>query len=169
MKNVFKSILVSLPLGFILFAISNTAFAGKWFPTNKINCQIWNANPQTNETANWSGKCLNGKANGYGILLWSGGSKYIGKYSKGYMDGIGKLTWGNEEKKSVGDFYIGEFKKDFMHGEGVYTFSSGKVDEGIWNRGRLVKKKKVKDLQKRFAKIKKLIFEPNLSLQPDTQ
>ena len=169
MKYIFNLILVVFPLGSILFAISNTALAEKWFPTNKINCQIWNANPQNNETANWSGKCFNGKANGYGTLLWSGGSKYIGQYNNGHMDGFGKLTWGNEEKKSVGDFYIGEFKKDFMHGEGVYTFSSGRVYEGIWNKGRLVKKKKVKDLQKRFEKLKKLTSEPNSTEQPDTQ
>ena len=167
MKYVLKLIVVVLALSFILFSISNTAFAKKWFPTNKINCQIWNANPQPTETANWSGKCVNGKAHGYGTLLWSGGSKYIGQYNHGYMDGLGKLTWGNEEKTWVGDFYFGEFKKDFMHGEGIYTFSSGRVDEGIWNKGRLVEKKKVKDLKKKFAKLKKITSETNLTEQPD--
>ena len=83
------------------------------------------------------------------------------------MDGFGKLTWGNEEKKWVGDFYVGEFKKDFMDGEGIYTFSSGRVDEGIWNKGRLVQKKKIKDLQKKFEKLKKITSKTNSTVQPN--
>ena len=157
MKHTHKILITVLTtFSFFLLGFSITAVAEKWFPTNKTNCQIWNANPQPIETAYWSGKCANGKAHGYGTLIWSGGSKYIGQYNYGYMDGLGKLTWGNEEKKWVGDSYVGEFKQDFMHGEGVYTYLNGKIDEGIWKKGKFVKKKKVTDLQNKFAKLKEL-------------
>ena len=41
-----------------------------------------------------------------------------------------------------GDKYVGEWKKGLQHGKGTLTYVSGKIEEGIWKRGKLVKSKK---------------------------
>jgi hypothetical protein len=37
------------------------------------------------------------------------------------------------------DKYVGEWKNDKPHGQGTYTYSNGKIEEGTWKEGLLVK------------------------------
>ena len=90
--------------------MNSQSFAeGVWFPTNKPNCEIWNPQPQDDETAFWSGECLDGKAHGEGALTWKykQNDKYImrlveGKMTNGRHKSQVKITYEN------GDVYIGE-------------------------------------------------------------
>ena len=40
------------------------AVAGAWVADAKSGCQVWNPNPQLEETVAWSGPCANGRAAG---------------------------------------------------------------------------------------------------------
>lgn len=129
---------------FILLINSQSFAEGVWFPTNKPNCEIWNPQPQEDETAFWSGKCLNGKAHGKGALTWKfkKNGKFImrlveGNMKNGRREGKIKITYEN------GDIYIGELNENGnRHGLGKYIYSNGKVKEGVWEDGKMVSKSK---------------------------
>ena len=142
MNKLFIIPFLFLSLSFLLF---NKVFAKElWFPTDKPDCQVWNPQPQNEETALWSGGCLNGKAHGKGAITWR--SKKDGKFvlrliegemTNGRRLGVVKITYEN------GAIYIGKLnKKGNLHGQGKYTFSDGKVQEGIWKDGQLQYEKK---------------------------
>ena len=40
-----------------------------------------------------------------------------------------------------GDKYTGEWSKAKYHGKGIYIYANGKIEKGIWKKGKLVKKK----------------------------
>ena len=49
------------------------AYAGAWVIDVKSRCQVWNPNPQLEESVAWSGSCANGRAEGHGVAQWSKG------------------------------------------------------------------------------------------------
>ena len=121
-----------------LFSFSEVFAEGSWFPTNKINCKVWNPQPQNEETAFWSGECSNGKAHGKGGLTWrykKNGKVVLrlieGDMTNGRRLGEVKITYEN------GDIYIGKLNKNGnLHGQGKYTFTGGNILEGIWKNGK---------------------------------
>jgi len=123
-----------------LFSFSEVFAQGSWFPTNKINCKVWNPQPQNEETALWSGECLDGKAHGKGGLTWrykKNGKVVLrlveGDMTNGRRLGEVKITYEN------GAIYIGKLNKNGnLHGQGKYTFTDGKVQEGIWKNGKFI-------------------------------
>ena len=127
-----------------LFSFSKVFAEGSWFPTNKINCKVWNPQPQNEETAFWSGECSNGKAHGKGGLTWryKKNGKIVLRLIEGHMTngrrlGEVKITYEN------GDIYIGKLNKNGnLHGQGKYTFTDGKVLEGIWKNGNFMNENK---------------------------
>ena len=152
-----KKLLLILPFLISLLFLSSQSWAlkPKWFPTDKINCLVWNPAPQPLETVKWSGECNNGKVNGIGILSWSIGDKYIGEYKDGNMHGQGTYEWKKGDRYTGewqnnnfhgqgafiyadGDRYLGEYKDGNMHGKGIYTFSNGDQIKGIWKNGKKV-------------------------------
>ena len=54
-----------------------------WTPDSATNCKVWNPSPEPNETVTWSGSCVNGFAEGYGITTW---------YKNGRVNQIWKST-----------------------------------------------------------------------------
>ena len=42
------------------------ALAGAWVADAKSGCQVWNPNPQLEETVAWSGSCANSRARDMG-------------------------------------------------------------------------------------------------------
>ena len=71
------------------------------------------------------------KKEGFGALVESDGSKYIGQFKNNLKSGQGLQIWKN------GNFYEGEFAKGKMHGKGKLTFEEGKVLTGNFKDGEL--------------------------------
>ena len=59
----------------------------------------------------------------------SDGSKYVGQYKDGLLDGQGTMVW------SDGSKYVGQWKDSIPNGEGTYTFADGKIDKGYLEKG----------------------------------
>jgi len=137
---------------------------GRWFPTNKHNCQIWNPIPQQNETVVWSGDCSQGKVQGEGRVWWiwdrpDGGWDFrttegewrhgihFGKMKITYEDGevyLGDLSLITGEADGHGTItdtdgtkYTGQIKNGAFSGQGVATSVLGsKLANGTWSDGK---------------------------------
>ena len=84
------------------------------------------------------------KYHGKGTYIYSNGDKYVGEWKKdkyykpdnlSERDGFGTYTYINEDK------YVGEWKKGKRHGQGTFTQADGKIEEGVWKKDKLIKKK----------------------------
>ena len=120
---------------FTLPAVAQTARPAQsgWVADSKTGCRLWNTAPEPNETASWSGPCVNGLAHGQGVQQWfvngKPASRYSGNYRNGMKNGYGEITW------SSGAHYEGEWKDNKANGRGRYTKISGEHIEGIWTNG----------------------------------
>jgi hypothetical protein len=129
------------------------ARAGEWVGDPKSGCQVWNPNPQLDESVAWSGSCTNGRAEGHGIVRWSkngatgetdegewhagrqvnngtqswSSGRYEGELSDGEPNGHGVLTV--QKLRYEGDFHDGK-----PNGFGTLTVGSETV-HGIWKDG----------------------------------
>ena len=112
------AVIVGLVL--VAFSLERTSSpnstGGIWFPTDIPNCLVWNPTPQLEQTATWSGDCLNGKAHGLGNTIWR--SKSSGKW--------------------VEDYYTGVRKQGKQDGYGTYFLFDGSWVSGTWNNGQLI-------------------------------
>lgn len=67
----YRYVLIAVVLLFGAFSsIPVNASVPDWITDNKTGCKVWNSNPQPNESIEWSGECVDGLADGYGILQW---------------------------------------------------------------------------------------------------
>ena len=129
LKKVCAAIVVSL------FLLQGGALAaGDWFVT-KEGPKIWNANPQPNETASWSGAAdAQGYAAGKGVLKWFVDGKieqtYEGMMLRGKFNGKGILTYAN------GVRYDGDFVDDNYNGKGILTYPNGVRYDGDFVDGK---------------------------------
>jgi len=64
-----------------------------------------------------------------GIFRYGDGTRYIGEFSNGFPEGIGRCEFAN------GDVYEGEWKMHAPNGEGLLTFASGRKHAAIWDNG----------------------------------
>ncbi|MGA3399613.1 MAG: hypothetical protein ABSC95_10365 [Acetobacteraceae bacterium] len=91
-----------------------------------------NAHPQPTESITWSGGCVNGVAQGRGVLQWFENGRpsehYEGELRGGQMNGHGILTPGN------GGRYEGEFRDGKANGFGQWTTARGSFS-GLWTNG----------------------------------
>ena len=101
------------------------AHAGSWI-AGKNGCKLWNENPESNETAQWSGSCKAGYASGYGTAQW-------------VQDG------------KPGSRYTGEMAKGKFHGAGVFEGRDGTRYEGDWEDGALARSVTAADRAKESA------------------
>ena len=63
-----KNILIPFSLIFLnLFSSQSWVLKSKCFPINKLNCFVWNPEPQTDETVTCTSQCSNKKLSGIGI------------------------------------------------------------------------------------------------------
>lgn len=94
------------------------AYAGEWI-ADRSGCQVWDPNPQLNETATWTGGCTNGHADGSGTVQWLQNNKPIeadsGAWRDGKQAGKGVQNW------PIGH-YEGELADSLPNGQGVLTF-----------------------------------------------
>ncbi|MGE0930230.1 MORN repeat-containing protein [Peijinzhouia sedimentorum] len=72
------------------------------------------------------GETKDGKANGYGVGLWTDGSTYEGFWEKNMRNGTGTQEWKD------GELYEGAYKNDKREGFGIYTWSNGEQYKGDW-------------------------------------
>jgi hypothetical protein len=123
-----------------------------WIADSKTGCKVANPKPIPSESISWSGRCVNGIADGPGVLQWFvegklynrkegefragrlngkgkssfNGMTYEGTWRDGVYDGQGTFTWPN------GNRYSGGFKDGEFSGRGVLTSSDGSRYEGDW-------------------------------------
>lgn len=97
--------------------------------TTASGCQVLVAQSVAKTTVNWTGKCVDGFAEGPGVLSWSNGSRYEGEMYAGTITGKGKFFWTN------GDWYQGEFKKGRRDGVGTQYFSCSGSYQGQFRNG----------------------------------
>ena len=83
----------------------------------------------------WSSSSWN---NCFGQYIWTGdGSKYIGEWKDGQMDGQGTYYYGEKSEWS-GDKYVGKFRNGERHGQGSYFSADGGKYIGEWKDDKAV-------------------------------
>ena len=109
----------------------------KWLETDRPDCQVWDPNPQRNETATWTGDCAAGKAEGQGMLTWRytdpAGNPLVETYSGGLASG--KFNGQATTISADGDRYDGMFRDGQKNGHGVSVWSDARY-EGEWKDGK---------------------------------
>ena len=105
MRDGFGALLVSL-CSFCLAA--SGAVAGEWL-TDKSGCQVWDPNPQLEETVAWSGACVNGRADGAGTVEWS-------KNGAAFETDRGAWHDGKQAGKGVQNWPVGRYEGDIAEG-----------------------------------------------------
>jgi len=139
MRNLTATICLTIA---VLLGSAAEAFSeGQWFPTDKPNCNIWNPRHYPEETATWSGDCLNGKAHGFGSTTWRylKNKKLVERTTDGDLRNgmrLGRVTIIYEN----GDVYVGTLNatNGKRHGQGTYTSTNGRVKQGIWVDGKFL-------------------------------
>ncbi len=129
--------------------------SGIWVKAYNTNCLIWNSFPRDGESVSWSGRVVDGHAQGSGVLQWfTNGvptSRYEGEMKEGRMDGHGITS--NHVVSTEGDFkrgllvpgivkihyasggsYEGEAKDGFKEGQGTEVMAGGVKFVGQFKR-----------------------------------
>ncbi len=127
-----------------------------WIATENDACLMHNPRPQPDETATWSGACVDDRVSGEGRAVWrhgggtetyegrmeagkrhgqgtfvsAQGDRYEGAWRDGTMDGSGTYTW------SSGDRYEGSSRNGTFHGRGTYAWADGSRYKGEWQDGK---------------------------------
>jgi len=63
---------------------------------------------------------------GFGVQIWSDGSKYEGWWQDNKANGLGRLIHAD------GDVFEGDWKDDKAHGYGIYSHLDGAKYKGEW-------------------------------------
>ncbi len=96
-------------------------------------CRARDAYPEPGESVAWSGTCVNGYAEGDGVMQWYRNGKpsdrYEGGYKMGRMSGHGVFAY------SSGSRYEGDWMDDKHDGHGVFVWSTGDRYDGDWKSG----------------------------------
>ncbi|MFN5031718.1 MAG: MORN repeat-containing protein [Flavobacteriia bacterium] len=103
----------------------------------------------------FEGNWENGNMKGYGVYVYGNGKKYEGEFINGLREGRGTMYFLNGQKYKGdwkqglrtgqgefffknGDYYNGEWLNAQMQGRGKYIYANGKIDEGIFENGKLI-------------------------------
>jgi hypothetical protein len=136
-----------------------TAGAEEGWIADKNGCKIANPTPRPNESVTWDGACVDGFADGSGVMQWyvnaAPGPRYEGTVRGGVISGRGKLTlpdgtrydgeWVDGKQQgngtlsaSDGSTYRGEWKDGEPDGRGTMRSASGDIVRGNWKQGTYV-------------------------------
>jgi len=143
-------------IGICAALLAFPALAEDGFIADEHGCKVANPSPKRHETVSWSGKCVEGYADGKGRLQWYvdgvPSTRYEGTLRGGLLSGHGKLTmpnggtyeggWlaGKQDGKGVqampdGSRYDGEWKEGQPNGHGEMRNPSGETLTGEWKEG----------------------------------
>jgi len=104
-----------------LLIAAATAHAGAWISDVHSVCEVWDPNPQIDESVAWSGACANGRAEGPGTAQWLKGPTVIetdkGVWRNGRQEGSGVQAWPTGR-------YEGELADGEPNGRGVLTMQN---------------------------------------------
>lgn len=112
----------------LLLAWPALAQEAHWLADPATGCKQWNDVPHAGAEMSWSGRCVDGLADGPGIATTSTGNRYEGSFHGGLRVGHGVLTWLN------GNRFEGEWRDNKPNGPGIYN-QAGHVFSGIWKDG----------------------------------
>jgi len=148
---------VLLTAGLMLVSVPTFGQSPKpgWIADPRTGCQVWDPNPQPDESIKWTGACRHklaqgrgvlrwfqngkpaaiargwwrdGKMNGHGVVILATGERFDGRWKNDKKNGRGVYTYAN------GDRYVGEYQDDQKSGHGVYTYAdAGRYDGGWWD------------------------------------
>lgn len=108
------------------------ACAGAWVADTKSGCQVWDPNPQLEESVSWSGSCPQGHAEGRGTAQWSKGAVTYetdeGEWRDGRQINNGKQSWATGR-------YEGELADGEPNGRGVLVVQKLRY-EGEFHNGK---------------------------------
>jgi hypothetical protein len=114
----------------LIFASQLLAAKGAWV-TDIAGCKIWDPLPVRNESVAWSGECLDGYADGPGVVQWTvhgrPGPRFEGTLTVGKLNGTGVATF-----PEGGYRYDGAFQEFERTGHGIMTGPGGERYEGDW-------------------------------------
>jgi MORN repeat len=148
-----RNALTALAIATGIVITAAPAQAGTWVVDARSGCQVWNPNPQLEETVAWSGPCTNGRAQGHGTAQWVKGGATSetdeGEWRDGRQTGNGTQSWATGRYE--GELADGEpsghgvlimrklrYESDFRNGKpnGVGTLTAGGESvQGIWKDG----------------------------------
>lgn len=124
-----RQLIFSLAL-LIVLASPAAVLAGQWAPTQNPACEVWNEFPEPGEQAEWSGKCSNGRATGYGKLQWfvngQPSEQFTGNLRDGKKNGYGAFLYIN------GDVFEGMFRDNLRNGRGLLRRPDQSCEQGFW-------------------------------------
>jgi hypothetical protein len=113
-----------------LWILPLTANADEQYLPDANGCKVYDPNPQPDETVTWSGRCLDGYADGPGVVQWllagKPGSRFEGMLVRGKSEGQGSEVFQN------GARFDGTFHEGERTGKGISTFPNGDRYEGDW-------------------------------------
>ena len=118
----------------LFFSLLPCLSLAQGFILDSSGCKIYNPQPKENETVEWSGKCVNGYADGSGKLEWFINMElievYEGAMSEGWASGEGTLI------SKDGYRYTGSWKKSTQSGFGIAETLDGYRYKGNWKNGK---------------------------------
>ena len=100
--------------------------------SNHPGCYLWNPGPRDGFSANWSGECSEGFAEGRGEVRWrwnDGSSIESGLLQRGKREGFHVVNWSNGER------YEGSFVNDERQGTWTLIWEDGTRDVGPYVNG----------------------------------
>ena len=126
------SVLVAFATAAGIVIVATPAVAGAWVADAKSSCQVWNPNPQLEETVAWFGPCANGRAQGHGTAQWVKGGATSetdeGEWRDGRQTGKGTQSWATGR-------YEGELADGEPNGHGVLIMQKLRY-EGDFRNGK---------------------------------
>jgi hypothetical protein len=140
-------------VGVYLLLAAPAAQAGEWLTDANSGCQVWDPNPQLEESVTWSGGCTNGHADGAGTAQWFKAGVRIetneGTWRDGRQSGKGAQIWpsGRFDGEIVDGLpngagvlalqklrYEGQFRDGRPNGIGTLTMGNETL-QGTWKDG----------------------------------
>ncbi|PCI92749.1 MAG: hypothetical protein COB15_17330 [Flavobacteriales bacterium] len=149
-----KTLSIVLLSSMFILNINGQTLKNEWVEVNNEGCTVLDPYYRVGVSETWDGKCINGKANGYGKL-----TKYVneviesiyeGDYKDGIREGKGKFTHIGENsvlectfhngqaigngvyEMKGGNRYVGEIVNYRSHGNGILYLANGAKFEGFF-------------------------------------
>jgi hypothetical protein len=123
-------VVITASVYFALLFSPTSANADELYLPDANGCKVYDPSPKPNETVTWSGRCLDGYADGSGVVQWLQGGK------PGTRVEVALVRGKSEGKGSTvspsGARFEGTFREGERSGKGIWTGPNGDRYEGDW-------------------------------------